>query len=186
MGSPNGHDDRLTAEDIASFIKGGEDGARNRAEAHESGPQRDTPATKAVPELHVCMGLNSCMGHGRGDTGMMAGMGECATALHECHGANECRGQGGCGYTGHEAEQAIPGAQHCHYSGSCASPINVSRVHAAGPYRGTSVWKRARKVFEQRMYEAGVPFGPAPGEGVPDAEVPAYEKARPGAKKATR
>jgi hypothetical protein len=49
------------------------------------------------------------------------------------------------------------------------------------------VWKRARKVFEQRMYEAGVPFGPAPGEGFPDSEVPSYEtEPRPGAKKAER
>jgi hypothetical protein len=30
-------------------------------------------------------------------------------------------------------------------------------------------------VFEQRMFEAGVPFGPAPGEGAPDDEVPGYE-----------
>lgn len=181
----DGHDRRLTPQDIKRFMGGGEEGERQRAEAHEGGEQRRNASSHdpKAAELHVCMGLNSCEGHGHGGTGEMAGMGQCATVSHECHGANECRGQGGCGYTGHEAEQAMPGAQDCRYSGSCASPINVSRIHAAGPFRGTSVWKRARKVFEQRMYEAGVPFGPSPGEGFPDHQVPPYEKSRENAKR---
>jgi hypothetical protein len=179
MTPPDERDPRLTYKDVQKFVNGGSDGERAKEDAHESGPVRPVPPPKPVPELHVCMGLNACAGHGRDGTGVMAGMGECATVSHICHGANECAGQGGCGYTGHEAEQAIPGAQHCRWSGSCASPINESRVHAAGPFRGTSVWKRARKVFEQRMFEAGVPFGPAPGEGWPDDLVPDYEKPRP-------
>ncbi|GHF69576.1 hypothetical protein GCM10018790_54280 [Kitasatospora xanthocidica] len=80
-------------------------------------------------ELHVCMGLNACKGHGRDTSGEMAGMGECATVFHVCHGANECRAQGGCGYSGSDAEQAVPGDQNCRWNGSCASPINESRVH---------------------------------------------------------
>ncbi|MFC5185973.1 hypothetical protein [Actinomadura harenae] len=183
----DGHDPRLSAEDIEAFVKGGENGLQQRRRVQESGPEREAAvltrtgaeAGTAATDLHVCMGLNACVGHGAGGSGPMAGMGECATVSHVCHGANECRGQGGCGYSGFDAEQAIPGGQHCRYSGSCASPINESRVHSAGPFRGTSVWKRARKVFEQRMFEAGVPFGPSPGEGIPDDQVPSYEHPRP-------
>ncbi|MEV5571881.1 hypothetical protein AB0L06_17680 [Spirillospora sp. NPDC052269] len=175
----DGHDGRLSAEDVEALIRGGETGVRNRFMAHEAGPERSAAAAdSAALDLHVCMGLNACAGHGVGGTGMMAGMGECATVFHVCHGANECRGQGGCGYSGFDTEQAIPGAQNCRWSGSCASPINVSRIHSAGPFRGTSVWKRARKVFEQRMYEAGIPFGPSPGEGIADDLVPSYEHPR--------
>jgi len=166
-------------DDLELLIQGGDIGKDKHAAATEAGPPRvDARVLQASVELHVCMGLNACNGHGLDGSGDMAGMGECATALHVCHGANECRGQGGCGYSGSDAEQAKPGDQSCRLSGSCASPINESRVHAAGPYRGTSVWKRARKIFEQRMYEAGVPFGPAPGEGYPDDLVPLYETPR--------
>jgi hypothetical protein len=153
--------------------------ATRRLAAHEAGPDRAPCAEmQCIAELHVCMGLNACKGHGRDGTGEMAGMGECATVLHECHGANCCRGQGACGYTGPPAEQTKPGDQSCKENGSCASPIEESRVFSDGPYKGTSVWKLARKVFETRMYEAGIPFGPSPGEGYPDDLVPPYEKPR--------
>ncbi len=99
-------------------------------------------------------------------------MGECAIVQHACHVDNACRGQGGCGYAGSEYEQTKPGDQACKWNGSCASPINVSRVFSAGPYKGKSVWKRARAIFEARMYEAGLPFGPSPGSGYPDDLVP--------------
>jgi hypothetical protein len=105
----------------------------------------------------------------------MAGMGQCATINHICHGANECRGQGGCGYSGTDYQQSRPGDQACSNNGSCAAPINESRVFSAGPFKGKSVWQRARKIFEARMYEAGLPFGPSPGEGYPDDLVPPYE-----------
>lgn len=176
----DGHDGRLTADDIEALVEGGENGIKRRSMAQESGPERAAAAKDpAATDLHVCMGLNACAGHGAGGTGLMAGMGECATVSHVCHGDNQCRGQGGCGYSGFDTEQAVPGAQHCRYSGSCASPINESRVHSGGPFRGTSVWKRARKVFEQRMFEAGIPFGPSPGEGIPDDLVPPYEGPKP-------
>ncbi|WP_329562199.1 hypothetical protein [Kitasatospora sp. NBC_01266] len=167
------------ADEISLLISGGEIGETKRKDASEAGPVRtEAKELQAAVELHVCMGLNACAGHGFDGTGVLAGMGQCATVQHVCHGANECRAQGGCGYSGSDAEQAKPGDQACRQNGSCASPINESRVHAAGPYRGTSVWKRARAIFEHRMYEAGVPFGPAPGEGYPDDLVPSYETPR--------
>lgn len=125
-------------------------------------------------ELHVCMGLNACKGHDKNATAPMAGMGECATLQHSCHENNNCRNQGACGYAGDEVEQMNPGNQSCYQHGSCGSPINVSRVSSMGPNKGKSVWKLARQIFETRMYDAGVPFGPAPGEGYPDDLVPDY------------
>src|SRR6478609_3960307 len=116
------------------------------------------------------MSTTSPMGARRGTR--MAGMGSCATIFHACHGDNACRGQGGCGYAGSEVEQMKPGDQSCNANGSCASPINVSRVSSAGPNKGKSVWRLARQIFEQRMYDAGVVFGPSPGEGYPDDLVP--------------
>jgi hypothetical protein len=178
----NGHgnvDGQLAnLEEIDALLVGGKSGAQHHVRATEAGPARTEPgALQDAVELHVCMGLNSCKGHGFDGSGEMAGMGTCATVFHVCHGANECGRQGGCGYSGSDAEQAKPGDQSCRLNGSCASPINESRVHAAGPYRGTSVWKRARKIFEYRMFDAGIPFGPAPGEGYPDDLVPSYEQA---------
>lgn len=149
-------------------------GQGGRPATHEAGVE--STHDKAVPfpvlELHVCMGLNSCAGHDVNGTNSCAGTGQCATVLHVCHGEGHCRGQGGCGYAGDEYEQSIPGEQACNQNGSCASPINESRVASAGPYKGKSVWKLARKRFEQRMYEAGIPFGPSPGDGYPDDMVP--------------
>ncbi|WP_331744317.1 hypothetical protein [Kitasatospora sp. NBC_01300] len=162
--------------EIERVILGGDDGIALRHAAHEAGGPRVSAADlqKAL-ELHVCMGLNACRNHDIDEKAPMAGMGACATVLHVCHGANECRGQGGCGYTGPDAELAKPGDQACRQNGSCASPINVSRVFAGGPLKGKSVWKLARQLFEARMYAAGLPFGPSPGEGYPDDLVPPYE-----------
>jgi hypothetical protein len=168
--------DPAALESIEAMRAGGTLGRARRRMASESGGPRAAPAElQKITELHVCMGLNACQGHDRDGSAPMAGMGQCATVLHVCHGANECRGQGGCGYTGPDAELARPGTQACRENGSCASPINVSRVFAGGPLKGKSVWKLARQLFEARMYEAGIPFGPAPGEGYPDDLVPPYE-----------
>jgi hypothetical protein len=134
----------------------------------------DLNAPPPVLEFHVCMGLNSCKGHGKDGTGTMAGTGQCATAQHVCHGANSCRGQGACGYLGDSAQQGSPGANTCKGAGSCASPINAGRVSSLGFNRGKSVWQLARRLFEQRMYDAGQPFGPSPGDGVPDDVVPQW------------
>lgn len=153
-------------------------GEQRRQAAHEAGvtgTQQVLAPPGALKELHVCMGLNACKGHAVDGSGDMAGMGNCATVAHVCHGSNNCRGQGGCGYAGSDVEQSKPGNQDCKWNGSCASPINQSRTVSAGPAKGTSVWKLARALFEQRMYAAGVPFGPSPGEGYPDDLVPGYE-----------
>jgi hypothetical protein len=131
-------------------------------------------APPPVLEFHVCMGLNSCKGHGKDGTGTMAGTGQCATSAHVCHGTNACRGQGACGYLGDSAQQGSPGANTCKAAGSCASPINAGRVSSLGVNRGKSVWQLARRLFEQRMYDAGLPFGPSPGEGIADDVVPAW------------
>ncbi|MGH2720988.1 MAG: hypothetical protein ACRDJO_05225 [Actinomycetota bacterium] len=160
------------------FTVGGEAGEQRHKAAHEAGVpgQIDNPPPSGqVLELHVCMGLNACKGHGVNGTGDLAGMGECATVQHVCHGDNNCRAQGGCGYAGSDYEQSLPGTQACKWNGSCASPINASRVSSAGPNKGKSVWQLARRLFEQRMYQAGLPFGPSPGEGYPDDIVPGYE-----------
>lgn len=178
--------DPAALEALETVRVGGTLGRTRRHMASESGgPRKKAAELQKITELHVCMGLNACAGHDRDGTAPMAGMGQCATVLHVCHGANECRGQGGCGYTGPDAELARPGEQACRWNGSCASPINASRVFAGGPRKGNSVWKLARELFEARMYEAGLAFGPAPGEGYPDDLVPSYElpKERPGARK---
>ncbi len=157
----------------SEFVTGGSSGATRRKSAHEAGvSSTSAQPVAAALELHVCMGLNACQYHDVEGEAPMAGMGSCATVQHACHGDNACRGQGGCGYAGSEWEQTKPGDQACKWNGSCASPINVSRVFSAGPYKGKSVWKRARAIFEARMYEAGLPFGPPPGEGYPDDLVP--------------
>jgi hypothetical protein len=173
----------LLGDDLEEFLRrwmrdGDQLGDYVREMASEAGAER-TPAAKLqkAVELHVCMGLNACEGHDRdGNIKLGPGEGQCATALHVCHGANECRGQGGCGYTGPDAELAKPGEQACRQNGSCASPINVSRVFAGGPLKGKSVWKLARQLFEARMYAAGIAFGSSPGEGYPDDLVPVYEQ----------
>lgn len=176
----NGHGaDGMSAEQAALFLTGGPAGRQLREGSHEAGGPRESMTTTApVLELHVCMGLNACKGHDESGNAKLPGAGTCATALHVCHGDNHCRGQGGCGYAGSEFEQTKPGEQSCSANGSCASPINECRVASAGPFKGTSVWKLARTRFEARMWDAGVAFDPAPGEGYPNDKVPPYETDR--------
>jgi hypothetical protein len=176
-GDGHGHDG--LPEDAALLLTGGAVGRQLREGSHEAGgPRRSLTAKTKVVELHVCMGLNACKHHDASGNAETPGMGNCATALHVCHGDNDCRGQGGCGYAGREFEQTKPGEQSCSLNGSCASPINECRVASAGPFKGTSVWKLARTRFEARMWESGVIFGPAPGNGYPNDLVPEYESDR--------
>ena len=126
-------------------------------------------------EQHVCMGLNACKGFDIDAGADMAGTGNCATVRHVCHGEGQCRGQGGCGYAGSDEQQWRPGEQACRFNGSCASPINVSRVFSAGPMKGKSVWMQARRLMEDRMYRAGLAYAPSPGEGIPDDLLPEYD-----------
>ncbi|MFI0353351.1 hypothetical protein [Actinomadura sp. 9N407] len=170
-----------------SFGEGGagtEPGGASPVEAECASPVKGL-------EEHVCMGLNACNGFDVDRKAFMAGAGNCATVHHVCHGEGMCRGQGGCGYAGSDEQQWRPGDQACRYNGSCASPINISRVFSGGPMKGKSVWLQARRLMEDRMYRAGLAFGPAPSQGIPDDLLPHYDidkeeippsKAEPGGK----
>lgn len=143
-------------------------------------PFRGTPAfpTKIGTQpigmpLHACMGLNSCKGsdrfglegHPDGKGGFKvndcAGQGYCATAYdHTCHVQNSCKGQGGCGLYGTGKEMSEPGQNECRSLGSCATPINAERFitnrHKTfddTDIQGTSVWARAREMFEKKWIE---------------------------------
>ena len=130
------------------------------------------PVVIANPkELHACMGLNACKGHDRIGTNSCAGMGYCATAVvHSCHTLNNCRSQGGCGLYGTAEEQNNPGNNDCSWKGSCAVPINAERFSTEGINTGKSVWKRARKVFEDKMNNNKRQFGDAPVAGGPSLD----------------
>lgn len=119
-----------------------------------------TSSTTFVPlELHACMGLNACQGHDRFGTNNCAGAGFCATTTHVCHTLNNCRGQGGCGLYGSAEEQDKPAANDCAWKGSCATPIQAERISTQGTNTGKSVWKLARKLFEERLTKEGREFG---------------------------
>jgi hypothetical protein len=185
MSSPDGSQNEKQRADT----KGGADAKERTVSGRDIAEQVEQSGcgkwygedSEPARELHICMGLNACHGldvSGTADkatTAGMAGTGRCATVRHACHGEGNCRGQGGCGYAGSEYEQFLPGAQACRFNGSCASPLNVSRVFSAGPMKGKSVWKQARRLFEARMYEAKLAFGPPPGEGIPDDVLPRYD-----------
>ncbi len=122
-------------------------------------------------ELHICMGLNACKGHDRTGANNCAGTGLCATAeQHNCQTLNNCHSQGGCGLYGDAKQQEAPGANDCAWQGSCAVPVQAERFSTFGANKGKSVWKLARKLFEERMIKANRNFGPAPFEcGPPQA-----------------
>src|SRR5919108_486442 len=96
-----------------------------------------------LQDKHVCRGLNTCKGKGKGGDNSCAGMGNCAIAeAHSCKGENACKGQGGCG--------EYPGQNSCKGLGSCEVPLKEK------------TWKTARKAFEAQMKKAGKTFGDAP------------------------
>jgi hypothetical protein len=147
-----------------------------------------------ILEFHVCMGLNSCAQQDVAGTAVMAGTGQCATALHYCHTQNYCRGQGFCGGGGSSgSQQTEPGNNACSGQGSCNSqagpngspgpqwymnqasqgapnPRQGPLVEPPGPYYGQNVWQVARQLFETRMYEQGRTFAP-------DGKVPTGKQA---------
>ncbi|MDY8136624.1 hypothetical protein [Aquimarina sp. 2201CG5-10] len=120
------------------------------------------PQAKPVLELHACMGLNACKGHGWSGENNCAGTGDCATNRHPCHTLNDCKGQGGCGLFGSDSEVCHPGENDCSFQGSCGTPILASRYITQGPNKGQSVWQLARKLFEERMKKANRTVGPPP------------------------
>ena len=96
-----------------------------------------------LEEPHVCRGLNTCKGNGKGKDNACAGQGNCATAeKHSCKGENACKGQSGCG--------EYPGQNSCKGKGGCEVPLAEKK------------WAKARKAFEKQMTKAGKKFGEAP------------------------
>jgi hypothetical protein len=108
-------------------------------------PKVNVDPALLLSEPHVCRGLNTCDGKGKGDHAC-AGQGACsAVDAYACAGENDCKGQGGCG--------GYPGQNICQGKGKCAVPLKEE------------VWKLARKQFEQLMKDAGKKVGPAPKKG---------------------
>ena len=122
---------------------------------------------RRVYPFHACMGLNSCKGADRYGTkghedpknpgtfivNDCAGQGYCSTTTdHTCHVQNDCKNQGGCGLYGTGEEMENPGYNDCKTLGSCATPINAERFSTNGENQGKSVWKRARAVFQTKVY----------------------------------
>jgi len=127
---------KLTLAAFGGVLAGSLAGERLLAEEKKA-PAADFP----LKDPHVCCGLNTCKGHGKGASNECAGMGSCATVeAHGCAGTNACKGQGP---TGDNA---------CKGQGSCGVPT-----------RGED-WKKARANFEAAMKKAGKKFGAAPKE----------------------
>ena len=106
---------------------------------------KDDKKNPLLQEPHVCRGLNTCKGLGKGGKNDCAGMGQCSTAkAHTCGGDNDCAGLGGCG--------EHPGENKCKGMGDCHVPLQ------------DDAWAKARKRFEELMTQAGKKFGDAPAK----------------------
>ena len=132
---------------------GGDAGAGGGAAAVLAAAAPETPRIPGTPEPpdtnrwlkepHLCCGLNTCKGKGKGAGNDCAGRGSCAAvAAHGCGGLNDCAGQG------------PSGDNSCKGKGACAVPLTGSS------------WKKARASFEEAMTKAGKKFGPPP-QGCP-------------------
>ena len=133
---------RLAAAAFGGLVVGA-----GMAQAQDKKDEEPKPKSKdknpLLQEPHVCRGLNTCKGKGKGGKNDCAGMSECATAkAHTCSADNACRGLGGCG--------AMPGENNCKGMGECAVPLSEK------------AWKTARKRFEDLMAKDGKKVGPAP------------------------
>jgi hypothetical protein len=105
--------------------------------------KKDVDKPLLLQEPHVCRGLNTCKGKGKGGKNDCAGMGQCATAkAHTCGGDNDCAGLGGCGEK--------PGENKCKGMGDCHVPLS------------DKAWDKARKGYEAAMKKAEKKFGDAP------------------------
>ncbi len=105
----------------------------------------DYDITLLTKEPHVCRGLNTCKGLGKGGNNQCAGQGTGASVdRHMCNGTNDCKGEGGCG--------EYPGQNLCKGQGACAVPLTKK------------TWPKARKAFEEIMTKQGKKFGPAPAK----------------------
>ena len=98
---------------------------------------KDKPLMSQEP--HICRGLNTCKGKGKGTKNDCAGQGDCATAkAHTCAGDNDCAGLGGC-----NADVNKPGENACKGKGGCHVPIKESKT-----------WAKARESFVADMKKA--------------------------------
>ncbi len=136
---------KLTAAALSGAMAGALLGARGATVAAAAEPAKDG-ASPWLKDTHICCGLNTCKGHGKGGTNDCAGMGQCATvAAHGCAGQNACAGQG------------PTGENSCKGKGGCSVPVTGSS------------WKTARSHWEAAMTQAGRKFSPAPKECGGDA-----------------
>jgi hypothetical protein len=135
--------DRRDFSRLAAAALGGILAGLSTATAEQKDEKKKEEKNPLLTDKHICRGLNTCKGKGKGEKNDCAGMGACAIAkAHSCDGKNECKGQGGCG--------ANPGENACKGEGKCAVPLEAP------------AWSKARKRFEELMTKDGKKFGPAP------------------------
>ena len=128
---------------LAAAALGGMMAGAKLAAAEDKPKKKEVDKPLLLQEPHVCRGLNTCKGKGKGGKNDCAGMGQCATAkAHTCGGDNDCAGLGGCG--------EHPGENKCKGMGDCAVPLS------------DKAWATARKNYEAAMKKADKKFGDAP------------------------
>jgi hypothetical protein len=132
---------KLAAAAFGGLVAGA---ALARADDKKDEPKpKDDKKNPLLQEPHVCRGLNTCKGKGKGGKNDCAGTSACATAkAHTCGGDNDCRGLGGCG--------EHPGENKCKGMGDCHVPLQ------------DDAWAKARKRFEELMTKEGKKVGAAP------------------------
>jgi hypothetical protein len=130
---------KLTLAAFGGVLAGTLAGERLLADDKKKAAPAPAAGTLSLKDPHICCGLNTCKGHGKGAKNACAGQGSCATVeAHGCAGSNACAGQG------------ESGTNACKGQGSCGVPV-------AGDN-----WKAARGHFEVAMTKAGKKFGAAP------------------------
>lgn len=141
--NPTGPNRREFAKLAAAAVGGILAGAAEAAADDKKDDKKDGKKNPLLYEPHVCRGLNTCQGKGKGGENACAGQGQCASVkAHTCAGDNACKGQGGCGEK--------PGENACKGQGSCRVPLM------------DKAWAKARKRFEELMGQEGKKVGAAP------------------------
>jgi hypothetical protein len=137
---------KLAAAALGGLLAGATAGAAEDKKDDKKAEKKDPAKPLLLQEPHVCRGLNTCKGLGKGKKNDCAGQGDCASAkAHTCKGDNDCAGLGGCG--------EHPGENKCKGMGDCSVPLD------------DKAWAKARKSFEAAMTKAGKKFGMAPKKG---------------------
>jgi hypothetical protein len=134
---------KLTAAAFGGLLAGS-GGLAAAQEQQEEKPEILVDPALLLQEPHVCRGINSCRGKGKGEQNACMGQGACAVVKeHSCNGKNDCKAQGGCG--------GYPGQNTCKGKGHCAVPLKKE------------TWAIARKQLEHLAKDAGQKLGPVPG-----------------------